>query len=800
MEPVHSSASRTHWVIWLALLATSPLAYLGAIWCDSRLPDRVASTFSRNAAFQAVTRFAAARHIDTTGWRASMGLNNSNKDLALVLRHVPSPLLETVATPLPAQVLMQSPDSRRWLRAEVTPRGQVIAFQQNDPEEPRQAIDEAAARAIAEKALRDRLGADTPFVLEYKGVHATDQQGQRRMFTWQTRVPRQPQAKVDFYVQVFFDQVVHEGAEVAFDEGYVKRFKPYGGRITGLQIAGVIYVGILGIYALVRYVRRASEKEVSHRRTLLIALAFVILACVTLFGDPGALSAGQPGNPFPLAQLVGMFIIMVITMSFVGGFMGIAYGAGEGALREAFPGKLTSLDALLSGKVFSANVARAILVGGGVAGWALLAQNAALLAVGGVPEISQQTLVKNAVSTVPLLSLVMDIGTDALLLMSFGLLLPFAFFRPRMRRAWVFYALLPLFAILCAALIASGQTAQNFVITQIILVAVTYTPFFYCDLLAATAGIFALRFVGALSGLSMLSDAWVRTTVWVGAAGIVFLLAELCFARRGKVYLEWEVRPRYARYLAEHLAMQAEIGAARQAQLRLLPDAPPPVTGLSIAGSCVPSREVGGDFFDFYRLDDHRLGVFLAEGGSHELGSAMTIALAKGYLLHATRLDHSPAEVLRRLRELLRATFHADGAAVSMLYSVIDTCTGTVRYARTGVSPRLLIDGNQPPEEVTAGHPGEMSICIGAASLAPNDALVFFTDGFETQIAVQKRQPAERYLAKIVKDIRSGSAADLHRAILQAVIRRKSEQPPDDVTAVVVRLDRQVGRPMEGVA
>ncbi len=800
MQPVRSFSLRSRQTLWIAVLASSPLAYLGAIWFESQLPNRTAVTFHRDDATQAVTRFAATRHIDTTGWRASLGLNVTYKDLAIVLRAVPSPLLETVASPLPIQVLLQSPDGSRWLRASVTSRGQVIGFQQSDPATNTNPVDEAAARSIAETTLRNRLGPNSPFVLEYKNVRASDKQGQRRTFTWQARLPEQPEVKLEFFVQVFFDRVVSEGAEVTFDEGYVKRLRPFRSWTNALGIAGAIYIAILGIYALVRYIRRATEKEVSHQRTLLIVLMFVSLACVTLVGDTGAVAATQPGKPFGGLQLVAMFVVMALSMSLVGGFMGIAYGAGEGALREAYPGKLTSLDALLAGKVFSTNVARSVLFGGAIAGWALLTQNASLFLTGGAREVTEQTIVRNAVASFPLLSLLMDIGTDALLLMSFGLLLPLALLGGRVRKPWFFYSLLPVFSVLCAATVASTQTPQNFVVTQLVLVAVTYAPFFCGDLLAATAGLFALRFVCTLSGMAVLSPEWLHSTIWVGAAGIAFLVAESYFAVRGKLYQEWEVRPKYARYLAEHLAMQAEIGAARQAQLRLLPDAPPKIAGLSIAGSCVPSREVGGDFFDFYQLSDQRLGVFLAEGGGRQLGSAMTIALAKGFLLHATQADQGPAEILRRLRDLLGGTFHQEGHSVSMLYAMIDPRAGSLRYARTGASPRIVINGNEPSEEVAAGQQDELTIRIGAASLAPNDALVFFSDGFEAQIAREKRQPANRYLAKIVKDIRSGTALDIHAAILEVAVRKKNEPPPDDVTAVVVRLDRGAERVMEVVA
>jgi serine phosphatase RsbU (regulator of sigma subunit) len=325
-------------------------------------------------------------------------------------------------------------------------------------------------------------------------------------------------------------------------------------------------------------------------------------------------------------------------------------------------------------------------------------------------------------------------------------------------------------------------------------------PFFYGDMLASISSVVAFNLVSNLFYFGAASESWAQIGAPAVYGGIAFLLTEVYFAERGKTYGEWEVRPLYAHHQAEHLSLQAEIGAARQAQLRLLPDAPPKIAGLSIAGSCVPAREVGGDFYDFYALDDHRLGVFVAEGGNRELASAMPIALAKGYLLYTARLDLSPVEVLRRLRDLLGVTLHDEGANVSMLYAVIDARAATIRFARTGVSPRLAINGNRAVEEVAASRSDELAIQHGAATLAPRDALVFYTDGLAAQIAEEKREHVDRFLAKTAAKMREGSAAELHSVILKAAIRRKNEPPVDDVTAVVIRLEEPGARALEVVA
>jgi hypothetical protein len=791
-------------LFWIIVLASSPLAYLGSIWLETRLPNQtVVTPVSREQVIAAAARFAAGRHVDTRGWRISVANKKESpgRDVVTALRHVHAPALSRVTAPAEVIVLFRATESNRWIKVSVAPDGTALEFHQSDPPGKSTPMDEAAARELARSFILERLGPGSGFELKDEKITADDKRGVKRTFSWHSPVPGVPQAKASLFAQVTGGTVVAGGTSVSFDKAYINQLRPFRGWMSGIQAAAGIFVGILGIFALVRYIRRAGDKEVSHRRTILVALIFAGLTCMVLFADPQAfVVASQEGAVQSTGQIIFIAFFAVIGMSIAGMFLGIAYGAGEGALRESYPGKLTSLDALLSGKVFSSNVAYSVLMGGALAGWLSLFQNAAILATGGTRSGVDLAVFSSALHPLPLLDLVISTGSDALLLMSFGLLLPVALLRPRIRVHWLFYTLLPVFCALCASLNASKESLQNFIVTGLILVVATCIPFFCGDLLAAAACGFALQLFADLVERSLVSDRWLTMTIYVATFGLVFLLAQVWFARYGRTYSEREVRPRYARFVAEHLSMQAEISAAREAQQRLLPDAPPRIAGVSIAGSCVPSREVSGDFYDFYPLDDHRLGVFLAEGSKGELGAAMTIALAKGYLLHATRQDSPPVEILRRLRALFESTFHGEHADVSMLYAVVDTSTRMLRFARTGGSPRIVVNGNEPAEELSPGDADKMAVRNGAANLSANDALVFYTTGFAAQIAREKRQAANRFLAKTVADIRSGSAVDVHFAIMQAAIRRKNDLPADDVTAVVIRFDRAAERTMEVVA
>jgi hypothetical protein len=789
------NATQREWLV-IALLALSPLAYLGNIAIEQALPARTnLTTIDEAEAVRIAKEFARSRQVDTQGWESFVGTQSDEK-MAVLFRKAKLAALEGITAASTVKVHMQTADGARWFRATLTPQGRVIGFQESKPKQP-VTTDFASARVMAESAMRTWLPADSPLLLEYREPSESGRASQDRTFTWRADVPGLPKTTATFRVDVYGDQIIGERSSVSAGDALMDRLNPGRGWLTLLNTLAWIYILSLGVYGIVRYVRLSIDREVSHQRTVLAALAFVLMSALYVF-DPGYL-AGEVGADLG-TQRIAIIVVMTITFCLVGVFFGIAYGAGEGGLRGNYPGKLTSLDALLSGRIFSTNVSRSILVGGGIAGWLLLAENALLWAMHAYRAGPDKDILSSAFYRLPLLALLGERGADAVMQTTFGLLLPIALLRPRIKRPWMFFALLPMFSILPATLISGDEALwATFLSVQLVTVAAVFLPFFSYDLLAAISSILAIRFVGALIERGAVSATWQHIFLWeVAPAGIAFLLAQVYFAWWGPTYEEFEVRPRYARFVVEHQALEAEIGAARQAQLRLLPAAAPRIDGLSIAGGCFPAREVGGDFYDFYEIDSHRLGVFLAEGGSRELGSAMPIALAKGYLLYASGLDLSPAEMLRRLAGVMGTALHGD-ASMSVLYAVIDARARTVRFARTGESPRLLINGRVLAEEVVSEGAGGKVIRHGAATLALKDALFFYTDGLANQIVERKHQWTDKFLQKLVRKWPTWTADDLQNSVLRAALRGK-QHPPDDVTSVVIRVEAPAVRAMEVVA
>jgi serine phosphatase RsbU (regulator of sigma subunit) len=333
--------------------------------------------------------------------------------------------------------------------------------------------------------------------------------------------------------------------------------------------------------------------------------------------------------------------------------------------------------------------------------------------------------------------------------------------------------------------------------------------FFRFDLLTAIIGLASPTFIAFAAALMAQPSPSLRSSGTISLMiALVFLSVELFFAFKGRLYKEDEVRPVYAKHLAERLSMQAEVSAAREAQKRLMPNDLPHNSHFSIAASCVPAFEVGGDFYDLFEIEPGKLGVLIAEGGGKGLGSALSIAFAKGFLmpkiLGNRNSDDSPSEIIRGLQDRLMMRLE-EGSQVGIAYAIIDATDGSLRYARTASHPAIMVGRSgsldkliQPEErslrfKSNLGVEEDVRLVEGSSPLRPGDSVVFFTDGIARDWADNGSSPQIEF-AKVLTGPRNGLSVNLQESLAKAIKdcskRARKRGSEDDLTAVVVRLEK----------
>jgi sigma-B regulation protein RsbU (phosphoserine phosphatase) len=769
---------------WTAALLLFPVALTAGFLLLVRnvAPPVVLVTNNSAGAIRVARDFLISQGIDAGTWSASCKSAADENLLSFVNENPDRNRLWQIAPPVAADVKLRSPDRRSLASVSVSVDGRILGFSWM-PEKP-PPVSEGAS--LTDAALIELATARVPPGFGF-GKPSLDTKTGQHVYTFRSS------AVPDVALT---DTVTIQGARVTATEIKAEPDETYTDRGEGVQLAltifGSLFTCVVALFSIYRYASRMQQQEVSHSRSMIVALlcaGFAILLALNAVvnSDTGAV---------PLALVLLVFAVMGIIC---GALLAAAYGSGEGDIREAYPGKLTSLDALLTGRIFCRNVGVSVLFGMACAGWMVLT-----LGLLDTPfRIAQPQ--GSVVMSGPFARFagLMPFVLYPLLSLSFaaaGLLQPLAFLQRYLRKASRWHMPVLLF---CAALVSTLRTHSrsngDFLVTSAILVAALLLPFFLLDLLSTMVCLTVVTSaMGLAVGLAVAprltgASVAVHIAVAVGAAGF----ALLCLARGSNV-TERQVRPLYARHIAERQALEAEVSAAREAQLRLLPESVPDLAALDISAACVPAETVGGDFYDFFPLGEGRLGVFIAEGNNRGLAAALTIALAKGYLMQCVERFREPVEILTRLESMLSSIFTSgpDASRSSLTdfaFASIDTIAGEIRYARTGAYPKIVVVSASTvvaSERLVPVSGRQSPISEGRARLVAGDHVILFTDGIGRRLALGNRKPEEAAAALLSRTKRqiSGEVATADQIGQRFFAATKTSLEPDDLTLVVIQI------------
>jgi hypothetical protein len=239
-----------------------------------------------------------------------------------------------------------------------------------------------------------------------------------------------------------------------------------------------------------------------------------------------------------------------------------------------------------------------------------------------------------------------------------------------------------------------------------------------------------------------------------------------------------------AHWVAKELSVDAELDRAQQVQMGLLPRDTPSVDGYELAGSCLPSRAVGGDFYDWYPTGD---GVVITLADVMGKGPAAAILAAA---VRAVLRGSAHGEDVDRAMLHAGAVLHADlsdsGLFATAFHARLCPTTGRVTYADAGHGLTLVIRADGTWERLDAlglplGVTDEAHRDLGETHLAPGDLLVTFSDGVLDLFDGSLR--CVPLLAGELLDCPSADEAVQRILRLAAVAERR----PDDITVVALR-------------
>lgn len=694
-------ATRWRRRLWGLLLAGAPLALAFAFWIHehrSRGPG-YRMMVDRARAVEIARETARAHGVDVEGWQPHVRFEIRPATVAYfrsrevgqqvrVRRFLPEAV---------AEVLLIQPGHGLWAEAAVGPRGFVTDFRigGRGVRVPADAGDEAAARAVAEAEIRDWVGGMAVRFLREPETSVSAEGGVpgARRFTWRLEPRNAPNVELLLRVDVLGDRVVGRSVEPVFAPSFVEEHisRP-SAAADSLEALRLLLTVFLVVYAGYRYARRSMEREAPHGRALLLLAVFVAARFLLGLADPDSVGGRFDAQQFTAAaEAVGWGVLAVSSM-LAGAVLGMAYGAGESELREGWPGKLTSLDAALTGRILSSNIGVAVVAGLVWSAWGFCAVTLVRAGMDLAPTERMLKAIGFTFARWPMAVLYIDTPLQAVALSVFVLLAPLVFLRRHVRWPAARAVLLAAVALLLAheSRASDALTAAAW-IESVAVAGAVLLAFFTFDYLAAVMAAATLNLLLEIAALMTAAPYWRERLDVVSVLAAVLMLPLVAAAWAGRRYSDAEVRPAHAARLAERLALEAELEAAREAQQMLLPAAVPEVPGVALAAVCRPARETSGDFYDFFLRGDGRLCVVVGSGGSDGLASAMAIGLAKGFLLHENTAGAPLPDALLRMEKHLGNVLRQGASQLGLGMALVDPRSGTLELARTGRWPRIFL-------------------------------------------------------------------------------------------------------------
>jgi len=238
----------------------------------------------------------------------------------------------------------------------------------------------------------------------------------------------------------------------------------------------------------------------------------------------------------------------------------------------------------------------------------------------------------------------------------------------------------------------------------------------------------------------------------------------------------------------------AVAGEIQQAILpRLFPPFPEDADKLDIAASMTPAKDVGGDFYDFFRIDDEHIGFLIADVSGKGIPAAIFMAVSRT-LIRATGIrGGSPAECITYSNRLLSEE-SVDCMFVTVFYGILNVKTGDVSYCNAGHNPPYVLTADGEVKML----PMSQDPMVGAISgiefhdcqlhLDKGDTLVLFTDGVTEGMNSNFQEYGEQRLEALLPSIAGRNCQAMVQAVRDDVATYVGgAEQSDDITLLVMK-------------
>lgn len=288
-------------------------------------------------------------------------------------------------------------------------------------------------------------------------------------------------------------------------------------------------------------------------------------------------------------------------------------------------------------------------------------------------------------------------------------------------------------------------------------------------------------------------------SIWDKAASLFIALIFFIFAYSAETKRKKKFLAKLETYSRRHLEthrMKRELDYAREIQLSMLPPGEAKFGDLEIAATSVPTYEVGGDYFDYFKISENLIGIFICDVSGHGVASALLLSGLRSCMHLILEDTTNPKEVFVKLNRMIRKT-QSKKMFVTAIFAVIDLEKNTCSLFNAGHLPPYKISGDSNELFKIRRH----GITLGAVEniiqdmedtevvfeFKKNDKLVLYTDGVSEAMDAEKEEYGFEKLETFLNlNADKCPAALLDRLLKDVKDFTKETEQKDDMSVMII--------------
>jgi sigma-B regulation protein RsbU (phosphoserine phosphatase) len=242
--------------------------------------------------------------------------------------------------------------------------------------------------------------------------------------------------------------------------------------------------------------------------------------------------------------------------------------------------------------------------------------------------------------------------------------------------------------------------------------------------------------------------------------------------------------------------MSIELNFAREIQMGMLPlifPAFPTRHEISVYATLHPAREVGGDFYDFYFLDDEHLCFVIADVAGKGAPGALLMAVSKTLIKSRAADDDEPSSILTHVNNELSRD-NPSSMFVTAFLGIVNVKTGEVEYTNAGHNPPYIKRSDGSVEKLDAFHGPVIGAMTGLtykqdrASLSKNDMIVLYTDGVTEAMDESDRLYSDQRFADLLgSDDLASPESVIDKTVVDVELHQGEAEQADDITILALQ-------------